>query len=186
NFVDIPVGLLSVGAIDFGIIVDGAVIMADSIVYRLSSMCSDRPRGNYLPCRFGSSRRGKCWTLSADGRTLKEGDIITLNGTRGMLSQGDVNRSGATETPSLADLMKLVDQCLPRGEDTTAFSVPASDDIKVSTKEAKVRTFNSAQKRVIDSLGGNDDVRVADSIGLPSWRMVAPAMTCSKEMPAMA
>src|SRR5262249_46838665 len=58
NFVDIPVGLLSVGAIDFGIIVDGAVIMADSIVYRLSSMCSDRPRGNYLPCRFGSSRRG--------------------------------------------------------------------------------------------------------------------------------
>src|SRR5262249_39792815 len=35
NFVDIPVGLLSVGAIDFGIIVDGAVIMADSIVHRL-------------------------------------------------------------------------------------------------------------------------------------------------------
>src|SRR5262249_47916259 len=70
NFVDIPVGLLSVGAIDFGIIVDGAVIMADSIVYRLSSMCSDRPGGNYLPCRFGRSRRGKCWTLSADGKTL--------------------------------------------------------------------------------------------------------------------
>jgi cobalt-zinc-cadmium resistance protein CzcA len=37
NFVDIPVGLLSVGAIDFGIIVDGAVIMADSIAHRLGS-----------------------------------------------------------------------------------------------------------------------------------------------------
>src|SRR5262249_6948701 len=37
NFVDIPVGLLSVGAIDFGIIVDGAVIMADSVAYRLGS-----------------------------------------------------------------------------------------------------------------------------------------------------
>ncbi len=33
----IPVGLLSVGAIDFGIIVDGAVIMADNIAHRLAS-----------------------------------------------------------------------------------------------------------------------------------------------------
>ena len=32
---DIPIGLLSVGAIDFGIIVDGAVIMADNIARRL-------------------------------------------------------------------------------------------------------------------------------------------------------
>jgi heavy metal efflux system protein len=36
-FVDIPIGLLSIGAIDFGIIVDGAVIMADSIADRLGS-----------------------------------------------------------------------------------------------------------------------------------------------------
>ena len=35
--VDIPIGLLSIGAIDFGIIVDGAVIMADSIAHRLGS-----------------------------------------------------------------------------------------------------------------------------------------------------
>jgi len=33
----IPVGLLSVGAIDFGIIVDGAVIMADNIAHRLAA-----------------------------------------------------------------------------------------------------------------------------------------------------
>src|SRR5262245_57204284 len=69
---------------------------------------------------------------------------------------------------------------------TIAFSVLASDNIKVSVNEAKARTFNSAQKRVIDSIGGNDDVRVANSIGRRvGWR-VAPAMTCSKEMPAMA
>jgi len=34
----IPIGLLSVGAIDFGIIVDGAVIMADSIAHRLGNV----------------------------------------------------------------------------------------------------------------------------------------------------
>jgi cobalt-zinc-cadmium resistance protein CzcA len=37
----IPIGLLSVGAIDFGIIVDGAVIMADSIAHRLGSVAFD-------------------------------------------------------------------------------------------------------------------------------------------------
>lgn len=36
--VDIPIGLLSIGAIDFGIIVDGAVIMSDRIAHRLSAM----------------------------------------------------------------------------------------------------------------------------------------------------
>jgi len=35
HFVNIPIGLLSVGAIDFGIIVDGTVIMADNIARRL-------------------------------------------------------------------------------------------------------------------------------------------------------
>jgi cobalt-zinc-cadmium resistance protein CzcA len=35
HFVNIPIGLLSIGAIDFGIIVDGAVIMADNIARRL-------------------------------------------------------------------------------------------------------------------------------------------------------
>ena len=33
----IPIGLLSVGAIDFGIIVDGAVIMADNVAHRLAA-----------------------------------------------------------------------------------------------------------------------------------------------------
>lgn len=34
-FTGIPVGLLSIGAIDFGILVDGAVIMSDNIVHRI-------------------------------------------------------------------------------------------------------------------------------------------------------
>ncbi|HCT98697.1 MAG TPA: CusA/CzcA family heavy metal efflux RND transporter, partial [Methylococcaceae bacterium] len=34
-FMDIPIGLLSIGAIDFGIIVDGTVIMAESIAIKL-------------------------------------------------------------------------------------------------------------------------------------------------------
>jgi cobalt-zinc-cadmium resistance protein CzcA len=34
-FVDIPIGLLSIGAIDFGILVDGAVIMTDTLARRL-------------------------------------------------------------------------------------------------------------------------------------------------------
>lgn len=38
KLVNIPIGLLSVGAIDFGIIVDGAVIMADSIAHRLGTL----------------------------------------------------------------------------------------------------------------------------------------------------
>jgi heavy metal efflux system protein len=37
-FTNIPIGLLSVGAIDFGIIVDGAVIMADNIAHHLGSV----------------------------------------------------------------------------------------------------------------------------------------------------
>jgi heavy metal efflux system protein len=42
NVSGIPIGLLSVGAIDFGIIVDGAVIMADNIAGRLAA---ERQRG---------------------------------------------------------------------------------------------------------------------------------------------
>src|SRR5262249_9625518 len=52
-FVNIPIGLLSIGAIDFGIIVEGAVIMADSIVHRLSAS------------RAEGSRRGVFQTIVA-------------------------------------------------------------------------------------------------------------------------
>jgi cobalt-zinc-cadmium resistance protein CzcA len=41
-FTNIPIGLLSIGAIDFGILVDGAVIMVDHIVQRLRPAGSKR------------------------------------------------------------------------------------------------------------------------------------------------
>jgi cobalt-zinc-cadmium resistance protein CzcA len=40
---DIPIGLLSIGAIDFGILVDGSVIMADNIGRHLSKLRKDDP-----------------------------------------------------------------------------------------------------------------------------------------------
>jgi cobalt-zinc-cadmium resistance protein CzcA len=42
----IPIGLLSVGAIDFGIIVDGAVIMAENIAHRLGGSGRERTQQN--------------------------------------------------------------------------------------------------------------------------------------------
>lgn len=42
--VDIPVGLLSIGAIDFGIMVDGSVIMAENIARRLGASRSRDPQ----------------------------------------------------------------------------------------------------------------------------------------------
>lgn len=42
--VDIPIGLLSIGAIDFGILVDGAVIMGENIARRLGASGTRDPR----------------------------------------------------------------------------------------------------------------------------------------------
>src|SRR5262249_55334836 len=50
------------------------------------------------------------WSLSADGKTLKAGDVVTLNGTRGIVYQGQVAMIDATENPRLADFMALVDK----------------------------------------------------------------------------
>ena len=47
-FTRIPIGLLSVGAIDFGIIVDGAVIMAENIAHRLGAAARDRSQRNVM------------------------------------------------------------------------------------------------------------------------------------------
>jgi cobalt-zinc-cadmium resistance protein CzcA len=48
---EIPIGLLSIGAIDFGIIVDGAVIMADHIAERLHHAEQHRQEGEKLHVR---------------------------------------------------------------------------------------------------------------------------------------
>ncbi|MCL2669335.1 MAG: CusA/CzcA family heavy metal efflux RND transporter [Syntrophaceae bacterium] len=48
---DIPIGLLSIGAIDFGIIVDGSVIMAESIARRLAESRRRDPKGTFAVIR---------------------------------------------------------------------------------------------------------------------------------------
>lgn len=50
----IPIGLLSIGAIDFGIIVDGAVIMAENIARRLGESGRRDPRGTLAIIRGAS------------------------------------------------------------------------------------------------------------------------------------
>jgi len=45
--------------------------------------------------------------LSVDGKTLKEGDVITLNGTRGYVYEGSLPMIDATENPRFAEFMKI-------------------------------------------------------------------------------
>ncbi len=53
---DIPIGLLSIGAIDFGIIVDGAVIMAENIARRLGEATRREGRPNVAKVVLDASR----------------------------------------------------------------------------------------------------------------------------------
>lgn len=56
GIVDIPIGLLSIGAIDFGIIVDGAVIMVDSIAHRFGSVASRTARRDVTRAVLAAAR----------------------------------------------------------------------------------------------------------------------------------
>ncbi len=71
----------------------------------------------------------KTRTLSVDGKTLKEGDTITLNGTRGRVYQGGLAMMDATENPRFQDFMKLVDQQRTMGVRTNA---DTPDDARVA------------------------------------------------------
>ena len=53
---DIPIGLLSIGAIDFGIIVDGAVIMAENIARRLGEATRREGQPNVLKVVLAASQ----------------------------------------------------------------------------------------------------------------------------------
>src|SRR5262249_13248871 len=44
----IPIGLLSIGAIDFGIIVDGAIIVAENVARQLGEATERHPRPNVV------------------------------------------------------------------------------------------------------------------------------------------
>ncbi len=58
--------------------------------------------------------------LSVGGKSFKEGDVVTLNGTRGLVYAGAVKMMDATENPRLAQFMKLVDQNRKLGVRTNA------------------------------------------------------------------
>lgn len=61
-------------------------------------------------------------TMSADGITIKEGEMVTLNGTRGMVYVGELGMIDATENPRLQGFMKLVDENRTMGVRTNADS----------------------------------------------------------------
>ena len=48
-------------------------------------------------------------TITADGRVFKEGDVLTLNGTSGLVYAGELDMIDATENPRFVDFMKLAD-----------------------------------------------------------------------------
>ncbi|MGQ9505727.1 MAG: pyruvate, phosphate dikinase [Thermogutta sp.] len=67
--------------------------------------------------------------MSVDGLTLKEGEFVTLNGTRGLVYQGQLNLIDATENPRLKEFMGLVEKYRKLGVRTNA-DTPA--DAKVA------------------------------------------------------
>jgi pyruvate,orthophosphate dikinase len=48
-------------------------------------------------------------TITAGGKVLNEGDVLTLNGTRGLVYVGELDMIDATENPRFVDFMKLAD-----------------------------------------------------------------------------
>jgi len=59
-------------------------------------------------------------TITAGGKTLKEGDVITLNGSKGRVYAGALKMMDATENPYFKDFMKLVDKYRTLGVRTNA------------------------------------------------------------------
>jgi pyruvate,orthophosphate dikinase len=49
-------------------------------------------------------------TIKAGDRVFKEGDVLTLNGTRGLVYAGELAMIDATENPRFVDFMKLADE----------------------------------------------------------------------------
>ena len=59
-------------------------------------------------------------TMTVDGKSFKEGDVITLNGTRGKAYAGALNMIDATENPRFQQFMALVDKARKLGVRTNA------------------------------------------------------------------
>ena len=59
-------------------------------------------------------------TLKVGGHTFKQGDVLTLNGTRGWVYAVALNMMDATENPRLVEFMKVVDKFRKMGVRTNA------------------------------------------------------------------
>ena len=75
-------------------------------------------RGLGTPCVVGAGALdidvvGK--TIKVDGRTFRKGDVLTMNGTRGLVYVGELGMIDATENPRFVDFMKLADD-IPSNE----------------------------------------------------------------------
>ena len=68
-------------------------------------------------------------TMSTTGHTFKEGDLITLNGTEGLVYSGEIRMIDATENPRFAGFMILVDRQRTLGVRTNA---DTPDDARVA------------------------------------------------------
>ena len=49
-------------------------------------------------------------TVTVDGQVFREGDVLTLNGTRGLVYAGELNMIDATENPRFVEFMKMADE----------------------------------------------------------------------------
>lgn len=59
-------------------------------------------------------------TMTVGGKTLKEGEVITLNGTRGKVYAGAINMVDATENPRFRQFLTIVDKFRTMGVRTNA------------------------------------------------------------------
>ena len=63
---------------------------------------------------------GKKAKISGSNTVISEGDVLTLNGTRGNVYSGALNLMDATENPRFQDFMKIVDKYRTMGVRTNA------------------------------------------------------------------
>ena len=68
-------------------------------------------------------------TMTVEGKTLKEGDVITLNGTKGKGYEGALAMIDATENPRFQEFMTIVDKFRTMGVRTNA---ETPEDAKVA------------------------------------------------------
>ncbi|MBN1908266.1 MAG: pyruvate, phosphate dikinase [Pirellulales bacterium] len=68
-------------------------------------------------------------TMSIDGKTFKANDVITLNGTKGLVYEGAIDMMDATENPRFKGFMDLVDKFRTMGVRTNA---DTPEDAKVA------------------------------------------------------